>query len=361
MSLAFSQLHLTSLIIGAAIGFGIALFAGRTLKLLFGLAIGLVVIYLLWATFFSGQAHAADLRVGDSTNNNLTIPQNQTIDDNLIVTGKNIQIDGKVTGDLVMVGSTLTVNGEVNGDIFALGSTINLAGSAGNNAVLIGSTINIAGQTKRDLGVAGSSIYLTDKAKIGHDVFLVSGSATDTSHALIGGKTYTKITKTKTVVSLGQLLAQLLTLLTTGLVFIWLFPKSMGSAVTLAQKHWGSALLIGLLALLLTPIAAVVLIALQVTLPLGLILFGTYFIALYTSKIVVGLLLGQLMFKDWSKPKMLIIGILVVFILCSIGSLLRLTQLMGLQAFISFAVLLLGLGAIVLDKQQVYKKFKSNL
>lgn len=73
----------------------------------------------------AGAALAADFRGGDT----ITIGQDEVIDDDLIITGATIVVNGTVNGDLVMVGGELTLNGTVNGSLFAGARALSINGT----------------------------------------------------------------------------------------------------------------------------------------------------------------------------------------------------------------------------------------
>ena len=77
-------------------------------------AFSLLVLLVL---IFTKPASAFDGRWGE----NIVIPSDEVIDDDLYVTAGTFVLDGTVNGDLIGMGQTLTINGKVDGDMMAAG------------------------------------------------------------------------------------------------------------------------------------------------------------------------------------------------------------------------------------------------
>jgi len=54
----------------------------------------------------------------------------EVIDDDLLLTGENVEMNGTVNGALIASGSTVTITGTVNGDVIAVGQTVVVTDSA---------------------------------------------------------------------------------------------------------------------------------------------------------------------------------------------------------------------------------------
>lgn len=114
------------------------------------LALGLTLLLVLGLT---SVALAADFRSGDT----ITIAKNAVIDDDQIITGQNVIVDGIITGDLVVTGGTIVVNGTVNGSLLAAGQSLTINGRVGGT-----------------LYGAGASLHLGPQAVIARNLFYCS-------------------------------------------------------------------------------------------------------------------------------------------------------------------------------------------
>lgn len=146
----------------------------------------LLITLLLTLVLFAlaGPALAADTRNGDV----ISVDQGTTLNDNLYVSGRTINIDGTVKGDVTAVGQTVTVNGTVEGNLIVAAQTVTLNGTVrdaivaaqsfelGPNAHVTGN-VNIAGanlESKQGSAIDGDLAVFANQAliagRIGRDV-----------------------------------------------------------------------------------------------------------------------------------------------------------------------------------------------
>ncbi|MFA6525167.1 MAG: hypothetical protein WCT33_02735 [Patescibacteria group bacterium] len=129
------------------------------------------------------------------------IDSDQTINDNFIGFGENIEINGPVNGDIIVAGTNITINSTVQGDVIAAGNTISIRGEVLGNVRVVGNTVDLDAMIGKNTNVAAKSFstslnnsigwslsYLSETANIkglvgGH----VDGSATSYISATIGG------------------------------------------------------------------------------------------------------------------------------------------------------------------------------
>jgi hypothetical protein len=105
------------------------------------LAAALVVALAVWLAV-PGAARAEWSVIRD------TVPKGQVIDNDVLVTGTDVSIDGTINGDLLAAGTTVTVNGPVSGSLVAAGQTVALNGEVGGSTYVAGRTLKL-GETAR--------------------------------------------------------------------------------------------------------------------------------------------------------------------------------------------------------------------
>src|SRR5690242_12652647 len=112
----------------------------RQVKMIVRLA--LVALCVLTVSLgLAGGARAADFR----SDNDLTIPATERIDDDLYTAAETTTITGQVTGDVLATGNKLTITGRVGGSVNALVGTAEISGFIGGNVRAGGGTVKIAG------------------------------------------------------------------------------------------------------------------------------------------------------------------------------------------------------------------------
>jgi cytoskeletal protein CcmA (bactofilin family) len=145
----------------------------------------------LAALLLGGGALAAEVSNGDV----YRLAANQVVEDDLVVTAREIYIDGTVKGDLVAMGSVVQVNGTVEGDAMIAAADVQIAGTVADDARVAGAGVTISGHIGDDLFMAaggsqtvgypltisGRSIEqgarIADSASIGGSVYLGAGTA----------------------------------------------------------------------------------------------------------------------------------------------------------------------------------------
>ncbi len=107
------------------------------------LTLSLVILMVIAGV---GTVSAAEFPKGE------TIPESQTIDDDVFISGANVVVDGTVNGVLLAAGETVTLNGTVNGDAFLVGETVIIS----ENAVIDGNLFTGAAEIVLEGTVEGS-------------------------------------------------------------------------------------------------------------------------------------------------------------------------------------------------------------
>ncbi|MBI4333730.1 MAG: hypothetical protein HY673_20910 [Chloroflexi bacterium] len=341
---------------------------------------------------------AADFRSGDL----VVVPAGEVVNDDLYVAGRDLTIDGTVNGDLLAAGGTVTINGDVNGSLMVAGGTVNINGKVARAVRAAGGTLMVNGEIGGDLIVAGGTVTIAGAASIGKDLVLASGTAhaagsvgrnlkgfggdivlagsvkgnaelaadrlTLTPGADIqGGLVYTSENEAdvrsgasvrgatvrkfpegrdrRPLSDAGNKLLHFLMAMAVGIMIIFIAPGRLQAAAdSIRTKPW-PALGWGALALLATPIAAVMVMATIIGIPLALIGIAFWLMALYLSQIPVGLIAGRTILRRFGKPQTK--ASLVVALACGLAVLGILSAAPVLGFLIVLGTVLFGLGAIV--------------
>jgi len=125
-------------------------------------ALLLCTVFLFTAT---GTAHAMEIITGG------TLPAGQTVDDDVIISGDKVVIDGNVNGTLMAFGSNVTINGDVSGDVIAMGGLVILNGKVAGNVFSGAQTIQVNGEVTGSLFGGSASLVLGPKAVVGSNVY----------------------------------------------------------------------------------------------------------------------------------------------------------------------------------------------
>jgi cytoskeletal protein CcmA (bactofilin family) len=92
--------------------------------------------------------------------------------------GDHVAVTTPVEGGLIAAGGDVDVNSEVGGDILVFGGNVTLAGTGKQDVYVAGGDINIGGEVGDDLRVAGGQVRIGKTARIGGDVSVAGGDVT---------------------------------------------------------------------------------------------------------------------------------------------------------------------------------------
>lgn len=334
------------------------------------------------------------------SNNRVTIAQDQPIDDDLLVAGKEVVIRSGAQGDVTAAGSMVTVSGPVAGSVLASGGQVSVTGSVGNDAYLAGGTVAITSSVADNAYLAGGMVVVDEDATVGSDLIaagrqlrvlgdvagdakvsardLVIGGTVDGSvyanadtvrvldgaiirgdlrytspnrarispgARIAGGTVHTMTPKPRFAAAFLTWLWWLLAIFVYGVVLVLVFPHRTQAAADTVLSAPGISAGVGILALIVVPIAVTIVAITLIGIPVALVALVIYAILLFSSTIFVGLAIGRWALgrfrPNYNKPIIAMgIGVLALSIL-------------GLIPFIGWLVklivLIMGLGAFLIS------------
>jgi len=258
---------------------------------------------------------------------NQNVNQTESLNENVYLTGPNPVMAGTVQGDLVAAGGNVYVSGTVYQDALVAGGTLNINGHIAGDLRAFGGNIMIDGPVDGELFVAGGTVTVGPHAIIRGDVNINAGqvqvdpaaSMTSPKINIHSGEKDNKeapkvllfdtnkfLTATFWVAQLMLVLGMLVVVA----IFHLLFPnvtQKFVQQVSTKGMFWKS-FLIGLLILVVSPIAAIIAFITGIGGFLGaLILFG-YFALVIGSILYGGVAFGGLLYELIKKPKKYAMG-----------------------------------------------------
>lgn len=367
------------------------------MKRLFSIIIALV---LLLSTVSALQIKGAD---------EVTI--NEPVNENLLVAGGMITIDAPVNGDIMATGGEIRINSVVNGDVLAAGGRIYVKNNVTGDVRVTGGQIDIEGNVRGDVLATGGEIWIETGTPIGGDVLASGGRVTVNSDvkgdvrlsggdvkidktingdvsikaesislaegALIKGNlNYTspkeaelkkeqvngtisrqEIKVEKRVPSYAFTLAwkifASLALLLIAIIIVLIMPSmSLRLSNNIRYDFWKS-LLLGLVSLVVVPVAALLIGITMIGLPITIIIILLYLIAIYISKIFAALWIGKLFFR---KPQRSVFRNVVVPVTIGIVIYVMLVSIPYIGWIVRILGMLLGLGAMTIVMFKLEKK-----
>jgi hypothetical protein len=327
------------------------------------------------------------------------------VNGDVIAIGNRVTINGEVNGSIITAASTVIVNGRVSNAVRALGNNVILKSKIGGDLVAVAGTVTTSPESEIGIDLLASATIINVKGPVGRNIICDAGPL-DISNR-VGGKVLAKATEVKieapaviegnldytsaneaTIASgatvrgkvsridvakaeavseqtiagaISALISAIIAFilgfiiilvilkyaaaLLFGLVLVLLAKKYVEEAVqTLRNKPW-PCLGWGALIAVLVPIAAAILCAVIIGIPLAIAGLAIYIIALYTGHIITAIWLGRWMLRKLDQEATsaqliaaLALGLLVIYILALIPFVSIVTDL---------ATILFGFGAII--------------
>lgn len=292
-----------------------------------------------------------------------------TVQGNVIGFAQRIEVTGDVGGDIFGLGQSIQVNGHVARSFWGCGMTLGVGtnGRLENDAMLCGTFIDIDGNVGRDLAAFGSSLDIG--SAIGRNLYFRGDRLSVRTPSRIGGDLDARVrskkdeqidpgvtiagkkkvelqpSKSSKYSKLGFYARQALrtgAAFLIGLLLLWLFPD-----VGRIRLSTGRALLtsggIGFLAAIATPVAAIILVITIIGIPIALTAIGFWLLGLYLAKIIVAKWIGGSILETKGNGMAatalaLLFGLIVVTVA---------VNLPYIGGVLNLLLILIGLGALV--------------
>jgi cytoskeletal protein CcmA (bactofilin family) len=322
-----------------------------------------------------------------------------------VLTGERVEVQGATSGDLISAGGEVTIDAATEGDLITFGGDVNIAGSAKDDAYVFGGEVTITSDISGNLRAAGGEVRIDNPAKIGGNASVAGGEVQIAGtiggdlrvfggEVLLNGVVEGDVEVTAGEIALGPnarikgKLAyasrddlqrdpaaevvggverndwprQETDVELEGLAFIWTIGLGVAAVLMLGiapgfaarttdavAEQFVQSLLTGLLALVVTPIAAALLAITVIGLPLALIL-----IFAYPALLMLGYLFGVIAMADIALQRFRPIQVTDrgLRMLAAIGALALIAAVGRLPVaggLVNVIVLLLGTGALVLQ------------
>jgi hypothetical protein len=245
---------------------------------------------------------------------------------------------GEDDGDrIVLVGSVLVDRDETVNDLIVVDGDVTIRGEVTGNVIVVDGDVTIRGSVAGDVVAVSGLATLGQRGRVAGDLVYGDERPVQAPGSRVAGKVEKfKIGDASIVAAIGFWIGFTISLLLLGVVLLLIAPRA-GEAVARAGK--GKPLLsalVGLAALILLPVIAIIACITVIGLPLGIVLL-LLILPLYAVGYLSGaLVVGRLMLK-----KALILALVVGVVILQ---LLTLIPIVG--GIIGFLATIFGLGAL---------------
>lgn len=230
------------------------------------------------------------------------------VGDDVRAFGGNLLISGKVKHDVIVLGGQVTVSGssDIGGDLIVLGGNVTVDGTVNGNLFVRSGQVMLNGTVKGSTDISGRKIDLGDGAAIGGRLIYSSPAEMQIRSGIAaGGVEFRQIQMRTSAENRGGVAAiitvaffvKMLTLLVLALILAAVFRRRVLAMNSAAYSAFGWDLLRGFGALIIAPIAGIVLLMTVIGAPIAALAFLVFGILLILSGIMAPILMGSLIWK----------------------------------------------------------------
>jgi hypothetical protein len=353
----------------------------------------LITLVSLFAV--AAPAVAMDWRQSDRA----VIGKDEVISDDMLLTGVNVIVDGTINGDLFAFGDGIVINGTVNGNLITAGDRVEIKGTVTGSVYGAATYVNVSGRIERTLAAGGANVTLEPGAYVGHSGLLagdqlhvngkigrgafLAGTRLDVGgqigkdlkayvdNLLIGsgavvegpvdytsGRTATiepgartgavafhlfRAPQVTAIWNIWWRVFRVLGFMLVGLAALALFPSLRRRYPEIFMKSPWQAPVAGLVALIVVPIGALLLLLTLIGIPFSLVTMALFPALIYLSQILVSWTAGKLLadrvegFRNLPWPVIFLMGAFLTTVV---------TALPGLGCLFGFGALVYGLGGL---------------
>lgn len=327
-----------------------------------------------------GPAYAAgsNVSVAGTINGDLycagqTVEITATVNGDIICAAQQIKISGPVSGDVRVAAQTFNIESNIAGSLTAFAQNVELAkiGQVGKDATVFGQTVRFDGSIGRDLiggassmlvnGSIGGSVELTVQMLSLGSTAVVSGTLNYTSPreaSIAQGATTGQVSRQEPADQqhnaamsplasfAGFAFYWFLAMLLVGIVMVFLAPGMLESAALAIRNRAWVVVSWGVVWLFVLPLVGVVIAISVIGIPLALILFLAWLLALALSSVFSAYAIGRLIIgrnknqhaSGWMRFGYLALGLAILGLLSIIPF---------INILISLLVMIFGAGGLL--------------
>lgn len=257
------------------------------------------------------------------------------------VSGQDVRINGSINGDLFVAGATILQEGIIQRNLFGGGAETVLSGQIGGDANLQTDSLKI----QDGANIAGDLNYKGEnEADIGTGATIAGDTDWEFAETMDKATTVVRESRRPFMKVIWFLWSWVSALLIWFLIRIWRPAFWQNTTRPLVEQPL-KTLGVGLLTLLVVSPMIILAMITVIGIPIAVILGAVYPIALYLSRIIVAVFIGQWLAKRFKRPE-LHNGIWLVLLGLIILGVLQMLPFIGFLS--SLLIVMAGLGSLVM-------------
>ena len=286
-----------------------------------------------------------------------TVTISSTIKGNAFICASSVTVDGYgyIEGSLFNVSKELNLLGSVDYNVYNVSSKLKFEGNIDYELNTVSEETNITGSISRDANISSKKIEFSDDAFVGGDLnYSAKDEANVPEDVVSGNVNFEKVSETEESTS-SKIISFIVSAISYSLLVIvlflickWLrcrFIDEYPNMVSNLPKY----LLIGLLALILTPVACILLLTLGITANISVLLITLYLALLLVAScstiIVISKIASEKLEPKFSNINNTVLTIISIVVLSIVYKLIKLIPVFG--TIITLALVMVGIGLLI--------------
>lgn len=269
---------------------------------------------------------------------------------NARLAGRTVQISGAIGGNVIALGDTVKIapQASISGNAKLLGNNVILEGTTQGDVSITASRVaTLSGTIKGNVSIIAPEIILQPNTRIGGNLTYTTGKELVPTEGIVAGTLDRSIPQATPAFSKTQLLSHamwFLAALMAGIPFITLFPMTTAMAAQLVRTSPWKCLWVGALCALALPMFGIMCVSSVVGIPLGALMLGSWGFMVYTSRIIMGLVIGMLVLRQSSTS----IGHVLLAMVTGLAVIYTATAIPAIAWSVQTIVISMGMGALLL-------------
>lgn len=269
---------------------------------------------------------------------------------NLRVAGTTVKIDGHVAGNLWAAGDTVVLgtNSLVSGNVIIRANSIVQEGTIEGDADISATRImTFGGTVEGSTKVIATDIVFSKGAQLKGDFEYLVPKELFLDDGIIQGnvsKLETESPATFSMARIQRIMTGFLAALMVAIPFLTLFPMTTAMASQLIRRSPGKCIFVGIITSIGLPIFGLMCFSSFVSIPLGILLLGSWAAMVYLSRIILALVIGNMIMRKLDNS----IGKVIAAVSAGLA-VIYLTSIFPIIGIpVQIIVLLLGMGSFIL-------------
>lgn len=216
---------------------------------------------------------------------------------NLWIVGQSITIKGDIGHDVYVAGQNITIdpNTHIHGQLRAAGNTISVAGVVDGDALISVSDLTTKATYSKNVTLEATAFHFSGGSVMGDLIYRSAQPMTDFGGMTVKGAIHFETASyvSDNVLLIRSAILGVLAMFVVGAALLLFAGRKVKDVTEMVQNEWVRSLGFGVVALVVTPLLVLLLVATKVGLALALVILALYAVFLYTAGAMASMVVGM--------------------------------------------------------------------